>query len=535
MVHGENTTVVEYHVLDAPAETAVALEVRPLIAFRDHHSLTHENSALNPTFESTEHGVVLHPYADLPPLYLAHSAGTAAAEGVWYRSFQYEEERRRGLDWVEDLFCPALLTFELDAARPVSLIASTLPHAPEQTASLRSGELRRRAAIARSAPVDDDLVRDLTVAADQFLVTRGEGHTIIAGYPWFTDWGRDTMIALPGLTLSTGRYEVARGILDEFARHVDHGLIPNRFPDLHETAEYNTVDATLWYFQAIHEYLRATSDYAFVRDRLYNVLVEIIDSHLRGTRHGIGRSEDGLLSAGEEGFQLTWMDARIGDWVVTPRRGKPVEIQALWYNALRIMQDLAPRFGEEELAARYRSLADAAEVSFRRQFWNPERGCLYDVVDGTVPDASLRPNQVLAVSLPHSMLPLDRARSVIDVVEAHLLTPVGLRTLDRNDPRYRSVYEGDVLSRDSVYHQGIVWPWLMGPFLTGYLRVHGKSAASRKRAGEWLQPFREHLRVGGLGHVSEILDAEPPYHPRGCYAQAWSVAELLRAAVEIAG
>jgi predicted glycogen debranching enzyme len=227
------------------------------------------------------------------------------------------------------------------------------------------------------------------------------------------------------------------------------------------------------------------------------------------------------------------MDARIGDWVVTPRRGKPVEIQALWYNALRVMQDLAPRFGEDEQAAHYRALADAAEVSFRRQFWNPARGCLYDVVDGAEPDASLRPNQVLAVSLPHSMLPRDRARSVVDVVEQELLTPFGLRTLERCDPRYCAIYEGDVWKRDSSYHQGIVWPWLMGPFLSAYLRVHGKNETSRQQARQWLEPFRDHLTLGGLNQVSEILDAEPPYRPRGCYAQAWSVAELLRAAVEI--
>lgn len=532
LVHGQDTVVLRYRVLDAPEDAGLALEIRPFLAFRDYHSLAHENGALNPNFESTDGEVVLRPYADLPYLHLGHDAERVEREGYWYRHFELSEEQARGLDCIEDLFNPLVLYYPLSPEREATLIASTASHAVAEAEPLRQAEVERRAALAASAPVDEPLVRALTVAADQFLTARGDGATIIAGYPWFTDWGRDTMIALPGITLVTGRHAAAHSILREFARHVDQGLIPNRFPDAGETSEYNTVDATLWFFQAVQALAAYTGDYAFIREYLYDELVTIIDWHVRGTRHGIHRTEDGLLASGEVGFQLTWMDARVGDWVVTPRRGKPVEIQALWYNALRVMQDLATRFEEAQHADGYRALADQAKRSFGRQFWNPERRCLYDVVDGDERDGSLRPNQLLAVSLPHSPLGRERARDVVETVRQHLLTPYGLRTLDPSDPRYVGLYEGDVWKRDGSYHQGTVWPWLMGPFLTAYVKVNGGSVRSRQQAKAWLEPFSQHLTVGGLGSVSEILDADPPHLPRGCFAQAWSVAELLRAAVE---
>lgn len=532
MVHGQDTVVLRYRVLDAPADAELGLEIRPLIAYRDYHALAHENGTLNPEWESNSGEVVLRPYPDLPPLYLAHDAERVEREGYWYRNFEYLEEHARGLDFTEDLFNPLVLHYPLSPTQGATLIASTAVHTTAEADALQQAEVARRAAVAASAPVDDPLIRDLTVAADQFITARGAGATIIAGYPWFTDWGRDTMIALPGLTLVTGRLAAAHNILREYARHVDQGLIPNRFPDTGETSEYNTVDATLWFFQAVHSLAEYTGDYAFIREYLYDELVGILDWHVRGTRHGIRRTEDGLLTSGEESFQLTWMDARVGDWVVTPRRGKPVEIQALWYNALRIMEDLATRFEEAQHAEGYRKLADQAKRSFGRQFWNPERHCLYDVVNGEERDASLRPNQILAVSLPYSVLGRERAREVVETVRQHLLTPYGLRTLSPGDLRYTGVYQGDIWTRDGSYHQGTVWPWLMGPFLTAYIKVNGGSARSRQQAKEWLQPFQQHLSDAGLGSISEILDGDPPHHPRGCIAQAWSVAELLRAAVE---
>jgi predicted glycogen debranching enzyme len=340
------------------------------------------------------------------------------------------------------------------------------------------------------------------------------------------------MISLPGLTLVTGQPEVAKSILLTFADAVDQGMLPNRFPDAGETPEYNTVDATLWFFEAIRALLKYTGDSAFVQENLYGRMQEIIDWHIRGTRSGIHADEDGLLACGQPGVQLTWMDAKIGDWVVTPRYGKPVEIQALWYNALRVMQELARVFHDPARERIVRELADRARSSFNRQFWNEPAGCLYDVVNEIGRDASVRPNQIFAVSVTHTMLADDRARRVVEVVERDLLTPVGLRSLSPRYPQYRSRYEGGVINRDSAYHQGTVWPWLMGPFITAYVRVNGHQKAAREQAGLWLAGFREHMKTAGLGQVSEVLDGDTPHRPGGCCAQAWSVAELLRAAVE---
>jgi predicted glycogen debranching enzyme len=322
------------------------------------------------------------------------------------------------------------------------------------------------------------------------------------------------MIALPGLTLSTGRFEDARGILRAFAASVDRGMLPNRFPDAGKQPEYNTVDATLWFFEAVRAYVAHTGDIAFVRAELLDVLGEIIAWHEAGTRYGIRVDADGLLRAGEPGVQLTWMDAKVGDWVVTPRHGKPVEIQALWHNALRTMQDLTGH-------AHYAEIANRARDSFLRQFWNEDAGCLYDVVDGAERDGSIRPNQIFAVSLFHSMLPEDMATRVVEAVERHLLTPYGLRSLAPSDPRYRGRYAGDILSRDSAYHQGTVWPWLMGPFVIAYRKAHGRSP-------EWVEPFRRLLEEEGGGQIPEVFDGDAPHRPGGCVAQAWSVAELLR-------
>jgi len=363
-------------------------------------------------------------------------------------------------------------------------------------------------------------------------VDRGELKTIIAGYHWFGDWGRDTMISLPGLTLVTGRYEIARDILLAFARSVDRGMLPNRFPDAGETPEYNAVDATLWYFEAVRAYLQYRDDYEFVRKHLYSKLREIVDWHVKGTRYGIRADSDGLLQCGEPGVQLTWMDAKVGHWVVTPRIGKPVEIQALWFNALSVLRDLAGRFGDTGSEATLAGLANTAKASFIDSFWNADTNCLFDVVNGEERDASVRPNQILAVSLFHSMLPPAMAKQVVEVVERELRTPLGLRSLSPAHQNYRPRYEGDVLSRDSAYHQGTVWPWLMGPFSTAYLKVHSHSPAAISQAEEWLRGFEGHLSEAGIGQISEVAGAEAPHRAGGCIAQAWSVAELLRATVE---
>lgn len=531
MVHGDHAVVVEYRMLTASDSLTLplSLEVRPLIAYRDFHSLTHANPYLNPTIEGDDRHVKLTPYEGCPTLYLVHNGALTPEPGLWYVRFQYEQERQRGLDWEEDLYNPCALLFDLQLG-PATLIASTQPCETSMCADLRAREIQRRNTLGISSPADTDLIHMLTLAADQFVVRRGENHSLIAGYHWFGDWGRDTMIALPGLAIATGRYDIARDILKEFARHVDRGMLPNQFPDAGTSPEYNTVDATLWYFEAVRALLEATHDYQFVKENLYDVLRDIVRWHQTGTRYGIKVDSDGLLRAGEPGVQLTWMDARIGDWVVTPRTGKPVEIQALWYNALRVMQALATEFGDSAQARDYAALADLAKTSFNRLFWNNTAGCLYDVITPNGPDASIRPNQVFAVSLTHSMLSPSRAKQVITIIKKTLLTPLGLRTLEPHDPAYRPRYEGDAYSRDSGYHQGTVWPWLLGPFVEAYLTVYGRGKKRIEEATRMLAPIESHIRDAGLGQVSEICDAESPFAPKGCIAQAWSVGELLRVA-----
>jgi predicted glycogen debranching enzyme len=529
MVQGENTTVIQYELRGA----GCTLELRPLIAFRDFHSTTHENGALNPSLETKPRWVRVAPYAGLPSLYLAHTGGEAQRTGTWYRNFEYSVEHERGLDYQEDLFNPLVLIFDLSSDSRAAVVASTEMRSADSAGALRAAEIERREKIVAAAPSDDPLVRMLALAADQFIVRRGGGHTVIAGYPWFGDWGRDTMITLPGLTLVTGRYDVAKSILLAFAGHVDRGMLPNRFPDAGEAPEYNTVDATLWFFEAIRALAARTGDDEFVRARLYDVLADIIRWHERGTRYGIRVDSDGLLMAGEPGVQLTWMDAKVGDWVVTPRIGKPVEIQALWYNALRVMEEFARKFGCESEGAHYGELADRVQRNFPELYWNAAAGCLYDVVNGDMRDTSIRPNQIFAVSLFHKMLPAGKAESVVDVVERNLLTPYGLRSLAPGDPQYRGRYDGNPFSRDGAYHQGTVWPWLMGPFITAYLEVHGRSAEARKQAVEWLAAFRSWIEGEGVGQIPEIFDGDPPQRSVGCIGQAWSIAELLRVCVEI--
>ena len=373
----------------------------------------------------------------------------------------------------------------------------------------------------------DDTVSALALAADAFIVRRGENlRTVIAGYPWFSDWGRDTMIALPGVCLATGRYDDAKKILRAFARSVDAGMLPNRFPDSGEAPEYNTVDATLWFFVTAHRYLEASGDEEFVLGELLPVFEEIVAWHERGTRYGIKVDDDGLLRAGSPGAQLTWMDAKIGDWVVTPRHGKPVEIQALWYNALCILADLRKRAGSLAESASLLARAKQVKERFVEVFWNAEASCLFDVVDGDRRDASVRPNQVFALALPYPLLAKDKARSVLAVIEQKLLTPYGLRSLAPDDPAYRGRYEGDPASRDAAYHQGTVWSWLLGPYADALVKTNG--AVGKPKARKAIEGLTPHLLEAGLGSISEIFDGDAPHAPRGCPAQAWSVGEALR-------
>jgi predicted glycogen debranching enzyme len=531
LVQGENTVVIRYVVLNA-SSAACTLEARPLIAFRDYHSTTHANSGIDGRVATEQNLASINPYHDLPALHICHDAHDLEPTGSWYYNFEYERERERGLDFQEDLFNPFALRFNLSHSAPASIIASTQLHNVSEADALESQEVRRRNATVAAIPVEHQFERQLVSAADQFIVARGDQKSVIAGYPWFGDWGRDTMISLPGLTLVTNRFGEARNILLAFARCIDSGMLPNRFPDAGEQPEYNTVDATLWMFHAVYELLRYTHDYEFVRANLYEPLADIVAWHERGTRYGIGMTPDGLLRAGEPGVQLTWMDAKVGDHVITPRHGKPVEIQALWYSALRVMEHLAKSFHDSGRAAHYSEIADRAQAAFPGLFWNAADNCLYDVVGDSGPDSAIRPNQIIAASLPYSMLDSDKAARVVEIVEWELLTPYGLRTLSPRDPNYCARCYGDPRTRDSAYHQGTVWPWLLGPFLTAYTRVHGDTPEVRDRVDRFLQPLREHLWHAGLGQISEIFDGDAPHRPGGCIAQAWSIAEVLRTYVE---
>jgi len=541
MFYGENTTIIRYRLLES-AGGQVRLEVRPLVALRTYHSVQKMHAQTpQATIENQIAHVVSGDEAKWK-LRLAHDAMDVRGANIWYENFAYDEEIRRGFNDTEDLFNPCLLRFELDEKQPSSIIASAEDapeHAAREADALIKNELERRNQIAgRASKAANDETRALILAADAFLVYRhlhaGDAATaahptVIAGYHWFTDWGRDAMIALPGLTLATNRLDDAEAIMMTFAAYMRDGLIPNYFPDAGGEPSYNTADATLWFAHVAGELMRRGRA-SFVRLHLYGKLQELVRAHVEGTRYGIGVAPDGLLRIGEPGEQLTWMDAKIGDHVVTPRDGKPVEIQALWYNALRVIENMATEFDDGETRATCARYGAAAESSFAAKFWNAEACCLHDVIrDDETADLSIRPNQIFAVSLPHAILSdTQRARQVVATVERELLTPYGLRSLAPSDPSYRPRYEGDVWSRDTAYHQGTVWAWLMGGFITAYLRVNDHSPESLRRARAWLAPLHDHLREAGLGQVAEIFDADAPHTARGCIAQAWSIAELLR-------
>lgn len=524
--YGQNSVVARYSAKSSGGARLI-LELRPLLSFVDYHHLQRENPSFNANYEVTDRAVEIRPYADLPPLFFAANSLEIEKTGHWYRDFEYAIEKERGFDFTEDLYQPFVMKF--DFSKLADVIVSTERQNPADAGKLEKAEIKRRKALVKHANAKDEFTKQLVLAADQFIVARGDGQTVIAGYPWFSDWGRDTMIALNGLTLATNRPEIAKNILLEFSKNISQGMLPNRFPDAGDEAEYNTVDATLWYFEAIRAYLEKTGDYEFVRENLYEKLTNIIVWHLMGTRYNIHVDTDGLLYAGEPGVQLTWMDAKVGDLVITPRTGKPVEIQALWYNALRIMSELAKRFGDREDQAKYDAMAVLCKQSFNAVFWNEAEQCLFDVVENGNRDGSVRPNQIYAVSLCNSMLDDERSRRIVDKIAAELLTPVGLRSLSPNDPKYIPIYIGSPFERDSAYHQGTVWAWLIGGFVDAYRRVYPERENDIRA---YLAGFETHLFEAGLRQISEIFDADAPHNPRGCFAQAWSVAEVLRTSVQ---
>jgi predicted glycogen debranching enzyme len=536
MANGRNTTYVSW--LLRHATGPMHLTVLPLCTYRDYHSHTRGGWSLG--VQAQKRGCRILAFPGAKAYRLSTDRGEFNETADWHWQFKHRVESERGLDSSEDLFRPGVFTLSLEPGEAATLIVSADDDVPELSALSLDREIRRRRELARATPPDaPEWVQRLTLAADQFVVRRHtlqdtpDGTTVIAGYPWFSDWGRDTMIALPGLTLATGRSTDAASILRTFAGHVSQGMLPNRFPDNGEVPEYNTADATLWYFHALQAYVEATADETLLQE-IYPVLKEVVDWHRRGTRYSIHADpRDGLLCVGEPGTQLTWMDAKIGDWVVTPRAGKPVEINALWHYALVQMTQWTRRVNDKD-SATYAAMAQQVKQSFERSFWFEEGAYLHDVIDtpegapdatGRRVDASLRPNQIFAISLGTDLLTSDRARAVVDACSRELLTPVGLRSLSPRDPRYASVYSGGPRERDAVYHQGTVWGWLLGPFALAHYRVYGNA----DHAISLLSGFESHLDEGCLGTSSEIFDGATPHKPRGCFAQAWSVSETLRA------
>jgi predicted glycogen debranching enzyme len=517
MPHRKQATVMAWKLLDGPR---ARLYVRPLVSGRDYHSLHHENPSLRRDVEIGEGLVEIHPYDGVPPVFMHHN-GVFQARPDWYRNFQYPVEKERGLEYEEDLFQPGELAFDLVPETSAVVVLTLEGRVVPDVEGWRAAERTRRAQIV--AGVKDGAEARLRLAADQFVVARAQHQTVIAGYPWFTDWGRDTFISLPGLALATGRHSLARELLFAFAPHVRDGLVPNRFPDAGEEPEYNTVDAPLWYVLAACRYVRASGDRGAFLELLPTVR-QILDAYLAGTRHGIGVDDDGLIHAGEPGLQLTWMDAKIGDWVVTPRSGKPVEIQALWVAALESVAQLC---GETD-AAWSRELNERAawaRSSFASLFWDESLGWLYDCVDGRNKDATLRPNQLWALGLTTPLIEPSRAERALAAVERELLTPVGLRTRARGDG-YCGRIRGDQHARDGAYHQGTVWPYLIGAYADACARVRGKVPPGI------LDGLRAHLAHEGLGSIAEIFDGDAPHAPAGCPMQAWSVAETLRVMIE---
>lgn len=534
MVHGENTVFVIYDVVKAGHP--FMLELLPLVAARYYHGLVQANASINRLASFNENIFTTTAYEGTPAIFIKVPKASYYADPNWLYHFNYSIEKERGLDYTEDLFSYGKFCVDLEQGDTIGIILSTDDPKNKDAHELLQQEKKRRATLLQEQPADET-VQQLMLAADQFIVKRtipdvsttGEtvGATVIAGYHWFTDWSRDTMISLPGLTLTTNRYEDARKMLMAFAHSVSMGMLPNRFQDNGGVPEYNTVDGTLWFFIAVYKYFAATGDKSFVLNDVLPVLKNIIDWHYKGTRYNIHAGDDGLLYAGEKGQQLTWMDAKVDNWVVTPRMGKPVEIQALWYNALKIYEELLQLNNDTEEAAAADLRAEKTKKSFDTVYWYTTGNYLYDNIDEKeTADATVRPNQLFAISLPFALIEGERAASVVQIVTEQLYTPVGLRSLSPNDPNYTPVYEGSRYKRDGAYHQGTVWSWLLGPYVDALMKVKG--AQGKTESKKVISNFNYHLGEACIGSISEIFDGDPPHRPRGCIAQAWGVAEVLR-------
>lgn len=534
--HGKNTIAVSYDIQnDGEAATLV---LTPLFNYRVHHDAsTVDTLKFDTTYEQPEIRLVPQQNKDVTIRLFTDDGTVVPCEEKYTTGMQLQKELDVESDALDDNYTPYQIEFPLDAGcrKKISIVCTIEDTYEKDAFATAAAEMARFNALEKKAGYHDELAETLTIAADHFLAYRQSTGlmTVLAGLPWFTDWGRDTMIALTGLTLSTGRYQDARDILTTFARYVHHGMVPNMFPDEGTAPLYNTADASMWYFYAVGKYLDYTGtpeDYAFVQETIYPKLKEIIAAYEHGTDFSIYMEEDGLIHAGSGLDQVTWMDVRVGDWVATPRHGKPVEINALWYHALCLMEEWATRFGED--GSHYAALAAHAKESFAKEFWNEKDGCLYDVVDGLEGDATLRPNQIYAVSLPHRMLDADKEKKIVDKVYEKLYAKTGLRSLSPDNKEYHPTYEGCLDKRDHAYHQGTSWGFLLGGFLTAYVHVYGTSKEVITQVDAMLDATREQFYHGCIGSIAEIFDGDEPHTSRGCYAQAWSVGEILRAYTE---
>jgi predicted glycogen debranching enzyme len=525
-VHGENTVLMCYEMLEG--KISPIMRIRPLLAYRDIHALTRENMFLRPKCFVEKNGCVIEPYEGMPPLHMGTNRTSEFFPGPkWSSNVEYIIERNRGFDYQEDLFCPGMFETRLHKGKPVIFAASVEPLGNLE--HKRKGEVARREALFEASKDRTRSVHWLKHFGDQFLIRNAAGFaSVIAGYHWFGEWGRDTMIALPGLTFHAGRMAFGEEVLASYAGLERDGLLPNYLDQSSEHLAYNSIDASLWFFWTVQEYLKAKGSRTFVMERVYPALKHIVAAHLDGRVPLCSIAPDGLLYAGNESTQLTWMDAQAYGRPVTPRHGAPVEINALWYNALRFFLELAGP-DDETLTERAREAAARLEASFVYKFWSHDDRCLCDVVNGDRQDRSIRPNQVFAVSLPYSLLDVAHMRAVISKVQAHLLTPYGLRTLSPRNPAYSPFYRGDANSRDSAYHQGMVWPWLAGHFGEALLRQAEDKAGARAFLRTYFKPIlREFPNNFGIASVPEIYTGNPPHLPKGCIAQAWSVGEAIR-------
>lgn len=532
----KNTIAVGYEI--TAGSKPVRLSLKPLFTYREH-SEDRERAKLLFECRNSKDTMYLIPDENKELLIKAYvSEGEIKeSESRFVENIEYATEFATGGSSVDNAYTPYVVDIEVAPfeTKKISFICSIEEEYETDAFKVIEESKNRIKSLKENAGYDDEFVNQLIQAADQFVVKReSTGYkTVMAGYPWFTDWGRDTMIALQGLTLVTKRFEDAKGILLTFAKYIKNGLVPNMFPDEGIDPIYNTVDASMWYFYSVDKYLEYTGkkeDYDFIQKEIYPKLKEIIEAYKKGTDFSIYMDKDGLIHAGGGFDQVTWMDVRVGEWVVTPRHGKPVEINALWYNALRVMEKLAKKFGDNP--SEYVRLATMVKKSFNAKFWNEEKRCLYDVVDEKGNDAMIRPNQIWAVSLPYTMLDSDKEKMVVNTVMEHLYASYGLRSLSPEDSEYKGNYIGKLHDRDAAYHQGTTWAFPLGGFITAYVKVNGGTKEAKERARMMIEPLEDHLRDGCVGSIAEIFDGNEPIISRGCYAQAWSVGEILRAYVE---